>query len=274
MHLVPPLHAVVKWDYGRRFYYPIGHQEQYALSMNLTMKQREATAHKHTSRQDLGAASFLSTITLSSHDQTSLKTGMRLLKFGRRGKPATRFFRLSADLMKLHWISPKKPSDISQIFLYTAHRVQAGQTTSVFNRFKDRYKPLEHLSFSLIYGQSRSLDICCPDQASFKLWFTGLKELLEMGKLRHTTQALIDPEMYYMKEEYERADTDGDGCLDEAEIFALLKHINYDKSHAYMRLIFRTADVDGNKKVRNRFDTRRPSSKDTPLCSLLWTAPS
>jgi hypothetical protein len=249
MHLVPALHAVVKWDYGRRFYYPIGHEERFSLAMNLNRKQREANVHRHASRAELGAASFLSTIMLSNHEITSLKTGMRLLKFGRRGKPATRFFRMSADLTKLHWISQKKTTHNSQIFLYTALRVQAGQHTTVFNRFKDRYKPLDHLSFSLIYGPNRSIDICCPDQASFDLWFKGLQELIAKGKLRQATQSLIDPEMYYMKEEYERADLDGDGCLDEAEIFGLLKHLNYDKSQAYMRLIFRTADVDGNKKI-------------------------
>merc|ERR1719389_60778 len=43
---------------------------------------------------------------------------------------------------------------------------------------------LEHLSFSLVYGKNKSLDLTCKDEFEFDLWVTGLKAIFYHVKNR------------------------------------------------------------------------------------------
>jgi hypothetical protein len=61
--------------------------------------------------------------------------------------------------------------DLSEI-----REVRLGQKTTVF--MKNKVPEHEHVSFSLLYGTDRTLDIVCKDKYEFDTWVTGLKALV------------------------------------------------------------------------------------------------
>jgi hypothetical protein len=59
--------------------------------------------------------------------------------------------------------------------LKDVREIRLGQKTSVFQ--KNPVPEYEALSFSLIYGGDRTLDIICKDKKEFETWVGGLKSL-------------------------------------------------------------------------------------------------
>ncbi|XP_017973996.1 PREDICTED: uncharacterized protein LOC18604653 isoform X1 [Theobroma cacao] len=109
---------------------------------------------------------------------TTLKKGMYLLKYGRRGKPKFCPFSLSNDEKSLIWYSDKEKK---QLELSHVSRIVPGQRTAIFQRYPQPDK--EHQSFSLIYS-NRSLDLICKDRDEAEIWFTALKVLIWGGDNR------------------------------------------------------------------------------------------
>lgn len=64
--------------------------------------------------------------------------------------------------------------------------LRRGQQTEVFRRYPQQ--AVAELSFSLLYAstdaESRSLDLICPGEESFTLWYSGLKSLLGLSIAR------------------------------------------------------------------------------------------
>mmetsp|Transcript_35250 Transcript_35250/g.58918 ORF Transcript_35250/g.58918 Transcript_35250/m.58918 type:complete len:956 (+) Transcript_35250:97-2964(+) len=106
-----------------------------------------------------------------------MKKGALLLKYGRRGNPHFRHFKLSADLQRLEWWSGKKQENMSAVELSRVLRLQVGQQTKVFERH--RRLDLVATSFSLLYD-NRSLDLVCKDKKEFDIWCNGLKYMLDL----------------------------------------------------------------------------------------------
>ncbi|EFJ18977.1 hypothetical protein SELMODRAFT_112120 [Selaginella moellendorffii] len=109
---------------------------------------------------------------------TALKKGAQLLKYGRRGKPKFCPFRLSNDETHLIWYSGKEEKSLR---LSSITRIVPGQRTANFQRYPRLEK--EYQSFSLIYGNDRSLDLICKDKDEAEVWFVGLKALVSGGQL-------------------------------------------------------------------------------------------
>ncbi|XP_021722925.1 uncharacterized protein LOC110690409 [Chenopodium quinoa] len=110
---------------------------------------------------------------------TALKKGATLLKYGRRGKPKFCPFRLSNDESVLIWFSGKEEK---QLKLSQVSRIIPGQRTGIFKRYPRPEK--EYQSFSLIYNDSRSLDLICKDKDEAEVWFVGLKALISKNGWR------------------------------------------------------------------------------------------
>jgi hypothetical protein len=66
-------------------------------------------------------------IALTPDQLATMQKGVKLLKFGRRGRPSWRHFQLSADMQFLQWGSARKAAHSSRVSLYTVDRVQRGQ---------------------------------------------------------------------------------------------------------------------------------------------------
>ncbi|OMO79108.1 Zinc finger, FYVE-type [Corchorus olitorius] len=109
---------------------------------------------------------------------TTLKKGMYLLKYGRRGKPKFCPFRLSDDEKSLIWYSDQEEK---RLMLSHVSKIVPGQRTAVFKRYPQPDK--EYQSFSLIYS-NRSLDLICKDRDEAEVWFTALRVLI-LGRDDH-----------------------------------------------------------------------------------------
>ena len=177
----------------------------------------------------------------------ALKRGKELLKFGRRGQPARRFFRVANNERVLLWVSPKKMMSATRIELHTVDRVQPGQTTSVFLRFNGKYADATRHSFSLIYeGGTRSLDIVCEDEADYAMWMGGLEVLVKRAQGRRSSGRSENPESVYLRQMWQQADLDNSGTLDVKEVVKLLHIINCKCSRTHVKVLFRDHDMDKN----------------------------
>lgn len=107
--------------------------------------------------------------------------GAWLLKHGRYGKPKLHYFRLINHDSQLAWRSAngaRRTVDLGRV-----RELRRGQQTEVFRRYPQH--AVAELSFSLLYashdGESRSLDLICPGEESFALWYSGLRSLLGLS---------------------------------------------------------------------------------------------
>lgn len=111
----------------------------------------------------------------STHAAHAAPQGSWLLKYGRYGKPKLHYFRLINHDSQLAWRSAngsRRAVDLSRV-----RELRRGQCTEVFRRFPQH--AVTDLSFSLIYtgtdGDARSLDLICPGEETFALWFAGVQ---------------------------------------------------------------------------------------------------
>ncbi|KJE88637.1 hypothetical protein CAOG_00256 [Capsaspora owczarzaki ATCC 30864] len=121
----------------------------------------------------------------------SMIGGNTLLKAGRAGKPHFRHFRLSPDLLRLQWESPKKNLGESSVLVAEISEVLKGQQTRVFQ--SNRMPEFEERSFSIVYQGNRTLDIICKDRREHDVWISGLQALvnratgdIDLSQLRAT----------------------------------------------------------------------------------------
>merc|ERR1712232_750709 len=120
-----------------------------------------------------------------------LRRGSNLLKHTHYGFPHLRQFQLSDDRKRLVWYSGAKRKEDSVVHLDEVAEIRLGQTTPVFLHY--RLPMLEHLSFSLCYGNkgSKTLDLTCKDEFEFDMWVTGLKALFYHSKNRQISKEAL-----------------------------------------------------------------------------------
>lgn len=116
-----------------------------------------------------------------------MQLGAQLLKFGRKGAPHMREFKLSVDEATLSWQSKGKKALDTTIQLRDVQEVLLGQQTDVFKR-RSSHASQAHLSFSLVVGGSSgartTLDLVCSCAEEFDTWCEGLMEVVKHAKLR------------------------------------------------------------------------------------------
>lgn len=110
---------------------------------------------------------------------TTLRKGAWLQKHGRLGKPKLHFFRVINHDTQLAWRSSNgitRTVDLARV-----SSTVRGQTTDVFKRNPN--PEVKDFSFSLKYpgsdGSERSLDLICPGEEAFELWYGGLKAIVD-----------------------------------------------------------------------------------------------
>ncbi|KJE88641.1 hypothetical protein, variant 11 [Capsaspora owczarzaki ATCC 30864] len=117
----------------------------------------------------------------------SMIGGNTLLKAGRAGKPHFRHFRLSPDLLRLQWESPKKNLGESSVLVAEISEVLKGQQTRVFQ--SNRMPEFEERSFSIVYQGNRTLDIICKDRREHDVWISGLQVSIPLCVSRGVARA-------------------------------------------------------------------------------------
>jgi len=111
-----------------------------------------------------------------------MRSGSAMLKYGRFGYPHFRHFELSEDGRFLLWYSAAKKLKKSRIELSTVSALRKGQLTPIFR--KHLQPRLASCSFSVIYGDGKSLDVITKNRSAFVLWTKGLAKILEHHQLR------------------------------------------------------------------------------------------
>lgn len=164
---------------------------------------------------------------------------------------------MDLDKLQISWVSDRKSSDKSCVFVREVVELRHGQKTDRFlppsllssififyfphhqsnslffsfpQRFLKRREYFEdNLAFSIIYGSNfESLDIICNTEAERDAWVYGIRLLIE--------KTGGDNLYSFLKQTWARVDVNGDGKLDLGEVMELLKtlNVNYDRKRVKM----------------------------------------
>ena len=179
--------------------------------------------------------------------------GITMLKFGRRGHPQERCFKL-LDKRFLVWrsrtLSPKLGC-LSEVDLWTTIRNDAlrkGHTTWPFDRHKKNYGEPQVVkkSMSIMYikdGVKRSLDLVCANSQVFKKVYKSLELAISNLNIMRKT---LSVERLYFKAKFEEADKDRTNDLSKSEILSMVPSMNINMSKQEIKYTFAEHDKDNN----------------------------
>mmetsp|Transcript_3543 Transcript_3543/g.5520 ORF Transcript_3543/g.5520 Transcript_3543/m.5520 type:complete len:288 (-) Transcript_3543:12-875(-) len=179
-------------------------------------------------------------------DLTILQEGCMFLKFGRKGPVHERLIRLTDDCRYIEWNSSWikfKPKEECRVDLEAVSRIQHGQMTANFERHRAVFGGASGNSFSLIYGDNRSLDLIAPSPEVFRVWFLGLKQVLQaIREERVNTSAY----KRFLKAKWDTADSDGSGTLTKREVVELVASMNVNRPKNVIYAMYTQVDVDNS----------------------------
>lgn len=110
---------------------------------------------------------------------------------------------------------------------------------------------IEERSFSVVCTD-RTLDVVAPSTQVKRLWVRALAKMQHdrktaRGSIMGRPPSTADPFRAYLDEQWNRADTDRSGYMDQAELLELLKWINVTDNKRDTRKIFEHFDDDKSK---------------------------
>ena len=122
-------------------------------------------------------------------------------------------------------------------------RVQHGQLTCKFQKFRLQFAETDNNSFSIMYDDtSTSLDLIAANEEDFNLWFDGLRALL---KKYHREQYKISPSVRYLQSCWyvnlilccfftflsrRKGNIDKDDKISKREVVNLLYYLNLNRT--------------------------------------------
>jgi len=127
-------------------------------------------------------------------------------------------------------------------------RIQQGQTTAPFERYKRHFGSSKALSFSLLYdnGGDRSLDLIASNSTVFKTWFLGLRYLIEISRNQREN---MDIHRRFLKAKWDFADLDHNGSVSLKEVTSLINTLGLNKPVKTIKKMFQDVDGDGNGRL-------------------------
>jgi len=193
-----------------------------------------------------------------------------LLKFGRKGHAHEAAVRLSEDKTYVEWegrwFTRKKPEE-RRVYLEQAERVQAGQKTVPFERLKAFFGEAERNSFSIIYGNGRSLDLIAPTPEMYKIWYDGLQSCLKHIQDLH---ANMDMDRRFLKEKFDSASKKGD-TVTRKEVQKLVASMNIPITTKAIYKIFKDVDRDKNGTLTfEEFTEFMNQLRRRPELEVIW----
>lgn len=128
-------------------------------------------------------------------------------------------------------------------------RISVGQSTPAFELLNKKDAVSKSRSVSIFYTASsgdRSLDLIIEDKDDFRCINSVFTALL--NKFKKDKEMLTADELF-LREMWLRADDNGDGSLNEQEIYQLMAAMNIQMNRSTVRKIFRDFDLDGNGQL-------------------------
>eukprot|EP00604_Paraphysomonas_vestita_P003370 CAMPEP_0174821030 /NCGR_PEP_ID=MMETSP1107-20130205/5280_1 /TAXON_ID=36770 /ORGANISM="Paraphysomonas vestita, Strain GFlagA" /LENGTH=753 /DNA_ID=CAMNT_0016037601 /DNA_START=353 /DNA_END=2614 /DNA_ORIENTATION=+ len=139
-----------------------------------------------------------------------------------------------------------KSNDERSVDLESVTRIQHGQMTSNFARHSATFGAAAGNSFSIMYGDNRSLDLIAPSPEVFRTWFLGIKQILkEIRKARLNSTV----RQRYLKAKWDQADADQSGTLAKSEVLDLVHAMNISRPKKQILALYREVDVDGSNTL-------------------------
>eukprot|EP01041_Mallomonas_annulata_P001697 gene1697-3289_t len=196
------------------------------------------------------------TFNFSALTERDPRKASMLLKFGRKGSAHECLVRLSEDKSFIEWEGKwfsrknfaRKPEE-RRVYLEQVNRFQEGQKTVPFERLKSSFGEAEKNSFSLIYGEGRSLDFCAPTPDMFKLWKLGIRCCLQHIK---DVKENMDVDKRFLKAKWDIADVNRIGYITRKDVLKLVSTMNMDVPTKAVNKAFK--DVDRDKTNTLDFD--------------------
>jgi len=132
---------------------------------------------------------------------------------------------------------------VFSVSLEEVTRLQRGQNTFPFERQKKFFGGADMTSFSLIYGDGRSLDLCCPTPDIFNIWFCGLKACL---KNIEEDRNNMDVDIRFLKSKWNEFDINRNGFLPRKDIYRLVSSLNINRPTTSLDALFKQVDRQKN----------------------------
>lgn len=209
-------------------------------------------------------------------DFTFLIEGLTLLKFGRRGSPKEKVFRLTGDHACLYWESKWLSYHFGKkqvIPLINVLRVQKGQKTYQFAKMEHIYGACKDKSLSIYYlanGVEKSLNIVCPSKTVHAYVFKCIQSLITQS---HTEKSTRSHDSLFVKRMFEKADVDHSGTLSQREIVDLCLHLNVKMTKKQIVKMFQAVDIDNNGRLdQEEFVKFIGVLRTRPEIEFLWKA--
>ncbi|KAG5177143.1 PLC-like phosphodiesterase [Tribonema minus] len=182
-----------------------------------------------------------------------LEGGAKLTKYGAKGKPCRKSFHLTPD-HRLVWDSTSilskltKPKAANMVDLHRISRVQRGQTTHKFCRFRGKHAARTPLSFSVMYDEHvRSLDLVCDDGDDAQSLIGLLEKLAAKSKT-----AFGEHDTAFYLHHWRLSDKDQNGELSVDEVCDLVQRLNLQLSRKHIKA--EISKVDANNDGVLQFD--------------------
>ena len=139
--------------------------------------------------------------------------------------------------------------DVSKVNANQIIKIELGQKTEAFQQSKIlNLNQKDFLSISIIFSKSKlhsdqieTLNLIMNDEDDVEFIKNVLTALITKVK---SDKENSSPDKLYLNDMWNRADSDGDGKLEENEIYALLASLNININRNTCRKMFKEFDVD------------------------------
>ncbi|KAI6647388.1 hypothetical protein LOD99_12384 [Oopsacas minuta] len=180
----------------------------------------------------------------ADQDMAIIQAGCKLFKVRGRRK-YLRLFSYDRDLNCIAWESAHKKTTKSRIYLSNIHEIRTGKSTESFRNSKVGLEFSDGQSFSIIYGPNYEiLDLASTEVRIINAWTTLLQSLIGGRSVEY--QPIRDR---WLKEQFELADKDMSGTLEEKECSELLHALNLNISKKQIGIQFKQFDANANGKL-------------------------
>lgn len=191
---------------------------------------------------------FLSTnvITVVERCMSSMQAGTQMIKLRGGSKGLVRFYYLDEHKSCIRW-RPSRKNERAKISIDSIQEVCEGKQSEIFQRYADgSFDP--NCCFSIYYGDHmESLDLVSPSGDEARTWITGLKYLMAGISDEDSLSKRQRTRDQWLKQTFDEADKNGDGCLSITEVLQLMHKLNVNLPRQKVKQMFKEADTDDNQ---------------------------
>ncbi|XP_072210483.1 1-phosphatidylinositol 4,5-bisphosphate phosphodiesterase eta-2 isoform X3 [Excalfactoria chinensis] len=177
---------------------------------------------------------------------SSMQAGTQMIKLRGGSKGLVRFYYLDEHKSCIRW-RPSRKNERAKISIDSIQEVCEGKQSEIFQRYADgSFDP--NCCFSIYYGDHmESLDLVSSSGDEARTWITGLKYLMAGISDEDSLSKRQRTRDQWLKQTFDEADKNGDGCLSINEVLQLMHKLNVNLPRQKVKQMFKEADTDDNQ---------------------------